>query len=188
VVKKSPNKKAAAKSAPASSPARGGKGKATSAADDGELGPFPTDDPQAQAEYLLALLDRLAEQGDPRADNMRLALLLVIKQYLEARLAGEDMQVAGRQAAAQLIELESTIADVLLGSLHKLRDKVTHESRRLGTGSKAGQQARHAAEGLDLMSQGLDLLIAASRDGDEAKRAQAHAILKKAQQTVEAIR
>ncbi len=151
-----------------------------------ELGQFPLQDPQAQAEYLLELLGRLAEVGDPRADNLRLSLLYVINGFLEHRLAGGDKREAVVKAARQLGELEVSVADLLIGSIGKLRDKMSQESRKLGTGSKAGQQVRQAVESLGMMTQGLELLVAAGREGDPQKRDQAHAIMKKAQAAVAA--
>jgi hypothetical protein len=152
-----------------------------------ELPPPPEGDVSKQAEYLLDLLNRLAEMNDPNADRLRLSLLYVIKQFMDSRLSGESVADAGAKVTREMAALEVNVVEFLLVSTAKLKEKVTRESRRMGTGSQPGQQMRKAAENLDLMTKGLELLLAASREGSAEKRREAEAFLTKAKASVQAM-
>ena len=143
-------------------------------------GAAPENDSKAQAEYFMQLIDNLAQAGDPESARIRSALIQVVADYGAARERGEDVAKLREATGQRVAALEGAVAEILLKSTRKLRDRVVMDSRRLGTSGKVGQSARTAAEGLELIVDALDKMLEASKAGDEAKKQEARGLLEKA--------
>jgi len=137
-------------------------------------------DPQALADYLVRLLDGFAQTGSPEADRVRSAIIRVALDYNDAKARGEDPEAIRTATIVRLVALEAELAQFLLRSTRKMRDRLVADSRRLGTGSPVAQSVRRAAEGLTLLVDALTAMLEAAEEHDPAKRRHAQALLDKA--------
>ncbi|MBI5508350.1 MAG: hypothetical protein HY903_06325 [Deltaproteobacteria bacterium] len=142
-----------------------------------------TDDPKAQADYFMQMLDTFAQQGTPEAMRLRTGLIEAVEAFGKT----EDKAKAAIELRARVAGLELGVAELLVRTTRKLRDRLVEESRKLGTSSKIGKSARQAAEGFTAMVAGLEKLAQAAEDDDPALRAEAHRILDDARSKMDAI-
>ncbi len=143
--------------------------------------PPSSDDPKAQAEYFVDMLDAFAQQGTPEAKRIRQGLIKAIDDYG----AAEDKEAAAELTRMRLLGLEAGVSELLLRSTRKMRDRLGTESRKLGTSSKIGKSVRAGADGLSLMVSALENMLAAAESGDQALRDQAHVQLAEARSMME---
>ncbi len=134
----------------------------------------------------MQLLDSLEGEG-PEAVRIRSALINIVAEYSAAESRGEDIEEVRKATSGRLLLLEYAVADVLLKSSKKMRDRIVAESRRLGVRSKVGQAARDVAEGLNLMVEGLTKMQQSAQRGDDALRLEARALITQAKRHMESV-
>jgi hypothetical protein len=148
------------------------------------VGDAPTsDDPKAQADYFLQMLDAFAQQGTPEAKRIRSALIESVSEYGKAR----DKETAAVVLRAKVAGLEMGVTELLVRATRKLRDRFVAESRKLGTSSKLGETTRVAAEGFSSMVDGLEMLQKAAETNDAALREEALRLIADARAKMERI-
>jgi hypothetical protein len=152
-------------------------------ADLGMGSPPTSDDPKAQAEYFMQMLDAFAQQGTPDAKRIRSALIEAVTEFGEA----EDKAEATVVLRARVAGLEMGVTDLLVRATKKLRDRFVMESRKLGTSSKLGETTRAAADGFSMMVDGLEKLRNAAETGDAALRDEANELIALARAKMEQI-
>jgi hypothetical protein len=151
-------------------------------APDVELPPQPsTEDPHAQAEWFVSLLDAFAQHGSPEAAKLRRGLLDVVNEYD----AADDKVAARAVAAGRIAGMQAGIAELVLRSARKMRDRFVKESRKRGTASRDGKSLRVAADGFTKMVEGLEMMAQAARAGDEALSARGEALMDEARAAME---
>jgi hypothetical protein len=147
-----------------------------------DVAPQPaTEDPQAQAEWFISLLDAFAQHGSPEAVRLRRGLIETVNDYA----AAEDKVAARVVAAARIAGLQAGVAEVVLRSTRKMRDRFVKESRRRGTSSKQGKSLRAAADGFSKMVEGLEMMAQAAEVGDEALSARGAELMEEARAAME---
>ncbi len=150
------------------------------AGDEPGLGIPPREDPQAQAEFFMQLLDSLAQVGSPETNRIRAALIQVVTDYRGECDKGGDVEKAREHTARKLMELEAGMCHLLLHSTSKLRDRLVAESRRMGTATKVGKSARQVADGLCVLVDALSAMMEAAKEQDPVKRSSALELMEKA--------
>jgi hypothetical protein len=152
-------------------------------ADLGMGNPPTSDDPKAQAEYFMQMLDAFAQQGTPEAKRIRSALIEAVAEYGKAQNKAEAAIVLKAKVAG----LEMGVTDLLVRATKKLRDRFVAESRKLGTSSKLGETTRTAADGFSMMVDGLEKLQKAAEGNDAALREEANKLIADARAKMEQI-
>jgi hypothetical protein len=140
--------------------------------------PAPEDDPKAQADFFVQMLDSFAQAGTSETKRIRKALVDAIEEYSSA----EDKVAAGETLKETLAGIEVGMAEVLRRVIGRVRDRMVQESRRLGVSSPEGDVARRGAEGFTLVVEALGKMVQSAREGDDQMRVEARAILARAQQ------
>jgi len=149
----------------------------------GLLGPPETTDPKAQVQYFMEMLDAFAQQGTPEATRIRTELITAVTEF-EANPNKDEAMVLIR---ARTAGIELGLAELMLRSVRKMRDRLVQDSRKMGTGSKAGLNTRSAAEGFTQFAAGLEKLLAAAQTDDTKLRAAGHEEIAKARAALEAL-
>jgi hypothetical protein len=143
--------------------------------------PEPTppsdDDPKAQADFFLQMLDAFAKANTAETKRIRRALIDAIEAYSSSA----DKKLAGEILKATMAGIEVGMAEVLRRMLARVRDRMVEESRRLGVSSPEGDVARRGAVGFSLVVDALNLMVQSARQGDLQMRDEARARLAQAQ-------
>ena len=137
--------------------------------------------PTARAEYFVQLLDSFAQQGTAEAKRIRSALIRWVLDYQQA----EDKEAAKKLLVAQLEGIELGVTELLLNSVRKIYDRMTKQSRKMGTASPAAKKVRQATEGLGAVRDGLEGLLQAVRYRSEEMRDEALTLLEKGRDALE---
>ncbi|MCK5688381.1 hypothetical protein KAI87_03875, partial [Myxococcota bacterium] len=135
------------------------------------------------ATFFMEMLDTFAQQGTPEFKRVRVALIETITGFRDA----VDKEEAKLVLQARLIGIEMGVAELMLRSVRKIRDKMVKESRKLGTGSAAGKNIRSAATGLDKLVSALEKMHRGAEEGDEKVRAEARAEMQEARELMQAV-
>jgi hypothetical protein len=143
----------------------------------------PENDPKAQADFFMEMLDTFAKANTAETKRIRQALIDAIDTYA----ADYDKVRAGEVLKATLAGIEIGMAEVLRRILARVRDRMREESKRLGVTTPDGDLARRGAEGFTLVVQAMNKLVQSEQLGDENMREQAHAILAQAQKKIESV-
>ncbi len=139
-----------------------------------ELGAPPvSDDPEVMAGYFVEMIDALG-RGTSEMKRVRDVLVGCVESYYD----NPDKDEAKEIFAARMAGLEEGVAALLHGHIKRLRDQLTKDSRRLGTGTKVGRAARVGADAFTLFADGLQKLIDAA--ANPALRTEAQATMKRA--------
>lgn len=143
--------------------------------------PPPDDDPKAQADFFITMLDAFAQANTVETKRIRQALIDAINAYSDD---GNKVRAAV-MLKQTLAGIELGMAEVLRRILARVRDRMLSESKRLGVTSPDGDLARRGAEGFTLVVHALTQMVQAARGGDDSLREQARATLALAQKKIE---
>jgi hypothetical protein len=141
------------------------------------------DDPRAQAEYFMDMLNALGAQATPEAKRLRVELIETIAAYRD----DPDKEHARIELAAKMMGLESAVSTILQSNIDKVRQRLTKDLKKIGATSATGKAMKAAAKGFETMSKALGKLAIASRDNDQTARSEAQALLAKARTELEGL-
>jgi len=146
----------------------------------------PADDPKAQADFFLEMLDNFAQAGTPESKRLRIALIQAVSDYAEQ--AKENKDEAIQVLKAKVLGMEVACSELVLKSISKIRDRFRLEARKLGKKSKAGHVAHTVTEGLTLASQSMEKLLQAAEEGNHSLRGEAQALMERAREVLKVLR
>lgn len=139
----------------------------------------PAEDPEAQVEYALNLLQGFAQLG-PEATAVGDRITGALDEYSATRDDDEQAALDRFQQTMQAIQIE--VSDLVLKSLRRMRDDIKKRSRVLGTKSEHGKFGRIFAESLDIMAGAMELMTQASLEGDEEMKRKAAEVMQRGQE------
>lgn len=141
-----------------------------------ELPPLESDDPRTQAQYFMDLLAALGQQASPEAKRIRQVLIDAVTSYRDAA----DKVQARLELRDRLLGVEAGVAEVLLGTVRKLRDRLRSDMKRIGGSSTIGKSLQAASDGFHTLGEALETMLQAAEAQDEALRKKAYVLMETA--------
>lgn len=145
--------------------------------------PPESEDPRQLAEYFMDMLNALAGQASDEARRIRTALIDAVVAYRD----NPDKAQARAMLSAHLAGLEAGVATLLVRNVRKMQQRFAQDLKRIGPGSPAGRALKTAADGFTTLGEALEKLGVAAERGDQALRAEAHALLAQAKSALEVL-
>jgi hypothetical protein len=145
------------------------------------LGPPPAgDEPRAQLEYMVKVLEAFREAKEPRVKPLRAKLFAAVSAIKDNPAEADNVQFAKRLRMLQLetYDLVMVLVNQIRGTLRVQLKRAMPKAQKLDTERLQSDLGDYA--------QGLRKLISAMKTGDAGKRMEAQALLEKAGQSLDA--
>jgi hypothetical protein len=145
----------------------------------------PSDSPEAQAQYFMQLLDAFAQHGTTESKRLRSALIEAVSAYTEE--AKGDLGRARQVFIGKLAGIETSVVELSMKSVKKMRERVIQDGRSTGTKSQTGKDMKSFADGLGFMAEAMQLMLDAAKAGDLEARERASSLMDQASKLLTAI-
>jgi len=138
---------------------------------------------RAQTEQFMQLLRDLQADKTPQAQRLRQTLVETIERWGNA----PDTAHAQSELVGALLGIEAGVAEVLLGTVQPLSERLYKEGKRVGSGSPHGKSIRAMTRALGTLAEGLQQIIDAVSEGDQELRSSAHKRIDEAKELLRAV-
>ncbi|MEZ0312833.1 MAG: hypothetical protein ACAI38_13750 [Myxococcota bacterium] len=131
----------------------------------------------------MQLLRDLQADKTPQAQRLRQTLVETIERWG----AAPDKSQAQAELVGSLLGVEAGVAELLLGTVQPLAERLYKEGKRIGTASQQGKSIRAMSRALGTLADGLQQIIDAVSEADQSLRLSAHKRIDEAREQLKAV-